>query len=194
MPLVLGLGNPGARYARTRHNTGARVVERVVAKVHAEPLPEASEYRAWHARIEEQDLDLMVSRTYMNDTGAALAAWHSRQALVPEDLLVVVDDVYLPIGRLRFRGTGSTGGHQGLASVENALQSRNWARLRVGVGAAESSERLGEHVLEEFEPEELKPMERAIERAADAVVCWTTEGLARAMNRFNAEEEEVSES
>src|SRR5262249_60310889 len=111
-----------------------------------------------------------------------------------EEVWVVVDGVYLPLGRLRIRGSGSSGGHNGLASVETALETREWARLRVGVGAAESSEQLAEHVLEEFEEDELEPVERAIDRAADAVMTWTMEGLTQAMNRFNRKEEEVSES
>lgn len=194
MPLVVGLGNPGARYARTRHNTGALVVERVVSRTRARPLAEGPEYHAWSAELEGRSLDLIVPLTYMNATHEALAAWKARHALAPEELLVVVDDVYLPLGRLRIRGSGSSGGHNGLASVEEALGTREWARLRVGVGAAESSEQMREHVLEEFLGEELEPMEKAIDRAADAVMTWTMEGLTQAMNRFNRREEEVSES
>jgi PTH1 family peptidyl-tRNA hydrolase len=170
------------------------VVEQVVARFHAEPQPSEPEYLAWHAVVEGRSLDLCVPLTFMNATGAALTAWRARHPLEPSDLLVVVDDVYLPLGRLRIRGAGSAGGHNGLASIESALESREWARLRVGVGAAGSSEQLVEHVLDEFGPEELKPMEQAIERAAEAVVTWTTEGLTQAMNRFNRWEEEVSES
>jgi PTH1 family peptidyl-tRNA hydrolase len=194
VPLVVGLGNPGARYAPTRHNTGVRVVERVVSRIAAQPVSEGPEYRAWHAVVEGRELDLMVPLTFMNATHEALAAWRSRKPFEVGDLLVVVDDVYLPLGRLRIRGSGSSGGHNGLESVEAALESRDWARLRVGVGAAESSEKMREHVLEEFSADELEPMQRAIDRAADAVTTWATEGLVQAMNRFNRREEEVSES
>jgi PTH1 family peptidyl-tRNA hydrolase len=104
---------------------------------------------------------------------------------MPEDLLVVSDDVYLPLGVLRLRSRGSSGGHRGLESVEGALGTREFARLRIGVGAAESSAHMREHVLEEFSADEQPVVDEAVLRAADAVECWVAEGMRRAMNRFN---------
>lgn len=190
MPLVLGLGNPGPRYAGTRHNAGAQVVERLVARQRAAELAPVPEYRAWHASDGERELDLMVPLTFMNLSGAAIEVWRSSHALAAEELLVVVDDVYLPLGKLRLRGSGSSGGHRGLESIEVVMGGREWARLRIGVGAAESSEALKEHVLETFEPDELKAMEAALERAADAVLVWAREGLTQAMNQYNKPEQE----
>jgi PTH1 family peptidyl-tRNA hydrolase len=120
----------------------------------------------------------------MNESGLALAAWRDRQGLDLADLLVVADDVYLPVGMVRVRKAGSSGGHRGLESIEQVLGSREFARLRVGVGAAPGPA-LREHVLEEFEAEEEAQVAEAVREAADAVEVWIGEGVLAAMNRFN---------
>ncbi len=193
MPLVLGLGNPGPRYAATRHNVGAMVVERMVARHGAVPLELTPEYRAWRARVEGRELELMTPLTFMNLSGSAIEAWRQRHPLGAEELLVVVDDVYLPLGRLRLRAAGSSGGHRGLESVEAAMGGQEWARLRIGVGAAGSTAELRDHVLDVFADEETPVIDEALERAAEATVCWASEGLNVAMNRYNRQEKEVSE-
>jgi PTH1 family peptidyl-tRNA hydrolase len=181
--LVLGLGNPGARYARTRHNVGWRVLERLVGRWVARPAGGHDTWRAWRAERSGRAVDLVVPLTYMNASGAALESWRERHGLEPGELLVVVDDVYLPVGSLRMRVAGSSGGHRGLESLE-AVVGREFARLRVGVGAADAAE-LREHVLDEFDEDEKTVVDEAIERAADAVECWLDEGALAAMNRFN---------
>jgi len=191
--LVFGLGNPGARYAHTRHNAGWDVVERLVARWKASPLETTREYRAWRSS-EGGEVDLMVPLTFMNLSGEAVTVYRERRGLTPAELLVVVDDVYLPLGRLRFRPSGSSGGHNGLASIEEALGTREWSRLRIGVGAAASAAELREHVLEGYADEEVPLIESALERATEAVECWCREGIMQAMNRFNRSEEEVQES
>lgn len=193
MSLVLGLGNPGARYAHTRHNAGWDVVERLVARWKASPLETTREYRAWRSLEGGREVDLMVPLTFMNLSGEAVAVYRERRGLTPAELLVVVDDVYLPLGRLRFRPSGSSGGHNGLASIEESLGTREWSRLRIGVGAAASAAELREHVLEGWEKEEVPRIENALERATEAVECWCREGIQSAMNRFNRSEEEVQE-
>jgi peptidyl-tRNA hydrolase, PTH1 family len=182
--LVLGLGNPGPRYARTRHNVGWRVVERLVGRWDARPAGGDDTWRAWRAERSGRGVDLMVPLTFMNASGDALAAWRERHELDPADLLVVVDDVYLPVGSLRLRVAGSSGGHRGLESLE-AVVGREFARLRIGVGAVEDTAALREHVLDEFDEDERAVVDEAIERAADAVECWLGEGALAAMNRFN---------
>lgn len=184
MALVLGLGNPGARYARTRHNVGWRVLERLVGRWGARPAAGHDTWRAWRAERAGRPVDLVAPLTYMNASGDALAAWRERHGLDPAELLVVVDDVYLPVGTLRLRAAGSSGGHRGLESLE-AVAGREFARLRVGVGAAAEAAGLREHVLDEFDEDERAVVDEAIERAADAVECWLDEGALAAMNRFN---------
>ena len=181
---MLGLGNPGRRYARTRHNVGWRVVESLAGRWRAAPGEATEAYRSWRAEARGREVDLLVPLTFMNRSGAALEAWRERHGLEKDGLLVLVDDVYLPVGALRLRGLGSSGGHQGLESIEGTLGTREYARLRIGVGASESA-RLEEHVLEELPRDEEETLAEALARAADAVECWIGEGLLVAMNRFN---------
>ena len=184
MRLVVGLGNPGERYARTRHNVAWEVLDELAAR-HA-PAPGAAEpaYGTRRISIAEQPVELLQPLTFMNLSGEALLGWRERNG-AEQELLVVSDDVYQPLGLLRLRASGSSGGHRGLDSIEAAVGSRDYARLRIGVGAAEDSAELREHVLEQFAPEELPALEAVVRRAADAVECWVTEGALGAMNRFN---------
>jgi PTH1 family peptidyl-tRNA hydrolase len=190
--VVLGLGNPGNRYARTRHNAGFRVVEELRRRWPARPLPGDAPYRAWAAEIREQPVFLVTPMTYMNLSGDALRAWQEQHPDAGE-LLVVADDVYLPVGYLRLRGSGSSGGHRGLESIETALGGTAYARLRIGVGATEAAE-LRDHVLDEPAAAEAEAYEASIGAAADAIECWLGDGLSAAMNRFNKRvRKEVSE-
>jgi PTH1 family peptidyl-tRNA hydrolase len=183
--LVVGLGNPGERYARTRHNVAWRVLDELAARGDARPLADGSTYRVRRVRSGGDEVVLLQPLTFMNLSGEAIEEWRDRHGLDAGELLVVSDDVYLPLGMLRLRVDGTSGGHRGLESIEAVLGHRDYARLRVGVGAAESSEGLREHVLEEFAPEEAPALEATIRRAADAVECWLAEGALAAMNRFN---------
>lgn len=185
MRLVVGLGNPGERYARTRHNVAWRVLDELAARGDVRPGEDGGTYRERRLRSGGDEVVLMQPLTFMNLSGEAIREWQDRHGLDAGGLLVVTDDVWLPLGTLRLRAGGSSGGHRGLESIEAAMGHRDYARLRVGVGAADSSEALREHVLEEFAPEEQPVLEEAVRRAADAVECWLAEGLPAAMNRFN---------
>ena len=185
MRVVFGLGNPGARYERTRHNVGFRVLDRLVARWGASRGETTPEYWSWRAERDAREVHLVAPRTFMNRSGSALEAWRGSHGLDAADLLVVADDVYLPIGFVRLRPAGSSGGHLGLESIEAALPGREFTRLRVGVGAVEDSEQLPEHVLEEFGERDMEAALRAVETAADAVEVWALEGPVAAMNRFN---------
>jgi PTH1 family peptidyl-tRNA hydrolase len=183
--VVFGLGNPGPRYHATRHNVGFRVVDVLVRRSGAVPAPATPEYRAWRGVLAGRGVDLVQPSTFMNRSGEALAAWRERHGLESESLLVVADDVYLPFGVLRLRARGSSGGHRGLESIESALGTGDYPRLRVGVGAAEDAAALREHVLETLDDDEAAQALEAEARAADAVECWIERGLLDAMNRFN---------
>jgi PTH1 family peptidyl-tRNA hydrolase len=185
VPVVLGLGNPGARYARTRHNVAWWVLDLLAARWDAAAGEAVDEYRSRVAVAGGRDVHLVQPLTFMNLSGAALAAFRERHPGAAEDLLVVADDVYLPVGTLRLRARGSSGGHRGLESVEGAVGHPGYARLRIGVGAAGDAAALREHVLEEFDTQEMEAAEQAVRAAADAVECWLAEGLLAAMNRFN---------
>ena len=196
MRLVIGLGNPGERYASTRHNVAWRVLEELSQRWKlATDVSVAGLYQALRGRVAGEPVELMRPQTYMNASGEALERWvHQHEDHAPEHLLVVSDDVYLPVGALRLRARGSSGGHRGLESIEASLGHRDFARLRVGVGAADRSAELKEHVLESFGAEEEPVVKEIVQRAADAVELWVREGIDRAMNRFNRRtRKEVSE-
>ncbi|HEX5070309.1 MAG TPA: aminoacyl-tRNA hydrolase, partial [Vicinamibacterales bacterium] len=123
--------------------------------------------------------------TFMNLSGQAVAALCRYYKVALADVLIVCDDVNLPLGRLRLRATGSEGGHNGLRSVAIEFGSTDYARLRIGVGRGDSRRDLADHVLARFEPDELPGIEAAVARAADAVETWVSDGLAKAMNTFN---------
>ena len=195
MSLVVGLGNPGERYARTRHNVGWRVLDELVRRWNARPFETGLLYQVWRAERGTGTVDLMKPQTFMNLSGEAVSAWMVRHGLEASAMLVIADDVYLPLGYVRLRAAGSTGGHRGLESIGTALSRSDFARLRVGVGAVGSGAELREHVLEEFDEAEDKQAQEAIAMAADAADVWWSEGIGAAMNRFNRRvRKEVSES
>jgi peptidyl-tRNA hydrolase, PTH1 family len=182
--LVVGLGNPGERYTRTRHNVAWWVLDALAARHAATEGPSDPTYRVRQCRIAGHELALLQPLTFMNRSGEALAAWRARQGK-EDGLLVLSDDVYLPLGAMRLRTEGSSGGHRGLESIETAFGGREYARLRIGVGAAESAAALKQHVLEEFAPEEMPALEDVVRRSADCTEVWVAEGALGAMNRFN---------
>jgi PTH1 family peptidyl-tRNA hydrolase len=195
VPLLVGLGNPGDRYVRTRHNIGWRVLDLLAERLKARPYETTRYSEVWRAVRGAGAIDLMKPLTFMNLSGEAIADWSQRHPLGEDGMLVITDDVYLPLGMLRLRARGSSGGHKGLDSIAATLGHEDFARLRIGVGAAEDGSELREHVLETFDTEEERHAQEAIAIAADAADCWIREGIGPAMNRFNRRvRKEVSES
>jgi PTH1 family peptidyl-tRNA hydrolase len=182
--LILGLGNPGARYGDTRHNVGFRVVDELARR-------RGVRLRAGECNSavgEAGDLLLAQPQTYMNRSGYAARCLVERRQIEPFRVLVVFDEVQLPLGRLRLRPSGSPGGHRGMESVIENLRSSEVPRLRLGVGPADDSvsgEELVDFVLEPFSQHEREAVEELIGRAADACECWLAEGAPAAMNKFN---------
>lgn len=191
---IVGLGNPGPRYAGTRHNVGLDVLLGLVDRWGAEPLARAPQFEAYRARLDDREIHLIAPLSYMNRSGAALAAFESRQGERPDPdrTLILCDDVYLPLGSLRLRARGTTGGHNGLASIEEYIGTPDYARLRIGVGGV-SPEELTEHVLSTFDESEIESIKDVLERAELAVDVWAREGIDSAMNRFNRSSKEVQE-
>jgi PTH1 family peptidyl-tRNA hydrolase len=183
--LVAGLGNPGGQYRGTRHNVGFEVLDRLADRhgLRFETAPgEALEARWRHGG---DTVVLAKPLTFMNLSGQAVVGLIRYYRVVVSDLLVVCDDVNLPLGRLRVRAGGSEGGHNGLRSIAQALGTTEYARLRVGVGRGDDRRDLADHVLARFAPEEQAGIERAIVRSAEAVERWITHGLADVMNTYN---------
>ena len=185
MRLVVGLGNPGGRYAGTRHNVGWQVLDVLARRWDARELAASAVSAVRRAEVAGGSVVLMRPLTFMNNAGDAVDAWQRGPEGPAEDVLVVGDDVYLPLGALRLRARGSSGGHRGLESIERAMGHRDFSRLRIGVGAAESSAELREHVLDRFTAEQQALIDETALRAADAVECWVAEGILAAMDRFN---------
>jgi peptidyl-tRNA hydrolase, PTH1 family len=188
--LVAGLGNPGREYTGTRHNVGFEVMD-LLARRHHLQWPVRLDGPSVEARWRRPDADVLVVKplTYMNLSGRAVGELMRFYKIDLPDMLVVTDDVNLPLGRLRARASGSEGGHNGLRSIAESLGTVDYARLRVGVGRGDERRDLADHVLARFEPDEQAGIEDAIARAADAVEVWISDGLARVMNTFNRAED-----
>jgi PTH1 family peptidyl-tRNA hydrolase len=185
MRLVVGLGNPGERYRRTRHNLGFLVVDALAARAGAPRGLEQGLSWVTTARLAGQDTVLAKPLTFMNRSGPAVEQLLSVQGMTPQDLVVVVDDVALELGVLRVRERGSHGSHNGLRSIIEVLGTDEFARVRVGIRKGEPPEDLAEYVLSDFPQDDVLVVQEMVGQAADAVECLLAEGPAAAMNRFN---------
>lgn len=189
MKLIVGLGNPGRRYAGTRHNVGFDIVDALAERSGAvwESAPRGIE--ALVARDRDRSLVLAKPLTFMNASGPAVLGLLQFFKIALADLLVIVDDVHLELGRLRTRAAGSAGGHNGLKSLIAAVGGDAFARLRVGVGRGDARRDLVDHVLARFEPDEREAVVEVVGRAADAAELFAAEGVGQVMNRFNRKED-----
>lgn len=184
--MVVGLGNPGAGYADTRHNAGFILADALADRWQL-AFRRASRARVASGTVAGQPLFLIKPHTYMNESGAALLPLLDQPDWDPaRDLLILVDDAALPLGTYRMRAQGSSGGHNGLESIEAALGSRTYARLRIGIGPVPPDLiDLADWVLVPFTGEEAGTLGELLPELADAVECWVSEGIEGAMNRFN---------
>ncbi len=184
--LVAGLGNPGKKYELTRHNLGFMTLDLLGKRYDASFRSGKGEYRQSSARIDSQIILLIKPTTYMNLSGYAVADAARFRGFEPHEILVVCDDVNLPIGKIRIRGQGSDGGHNGLKSIVEQLGSRDFPRVRLGIGLPENPERpLESYVLEKFSADELKIVEEMLASAADAVETVIRDGVEVAQHKFN---------
>jgi peptidyl-tRNA hydrolase, PTH1 family len=183
--LVVGLGNPGDEYRGSRHNLGAEVVE-LLAKRHGGRLRKRKE----RALVDEVTIDgkrvaLAVPLTYVNDSGHAVGALVRRFGVTPEEIVVVHDELDLPVAELKVKSGGGLAGHNGLRSIVEHLHTQDFQRVRLGVGKPVSKERGADHVLNRFGKRERAEVDVTVEQAADAVEVIVREGVDAAMNRFN---------
>jgi PTH1 family peptidyl-tRNA hydrolase len=189
MKLIVGLGNPGRAYAGTRHNVGFDIIDLLGERHRVEWASAPRGIEALIARARAADTTLVKPLTFMNASGPATVALLQFFKIELPDLLVVVDDTNLELGRLRARAAGSAGGHNGLKSVIGALGTMEFARLRVGVGRGDARRDLADHVLAKFERDEREIVAESVGRAADAAELFATEGIHPVMNRFNRKED-----
>lgn len=191
MKLVAGLGNvPESRYGETRHNVGFQVLDRLASRhgLTFEPAPVRALQSKW--RHPDGPVWLVKPLTLMNLSGEAVGGACRYYRVAVSDVLIVCDDVNLPLGRLRARASGSEGGHNGLRSIAEHLGTIDYPRLRIGVGRGDARRDLADHVLARFDPDERPGVDDVVGRAADAVEMWIAEGLDRVMNMFNREDTE----
>jgi PTH1 family peptidyl-tRNA hydrolase len=199
MKLIVGLGNPERSYVGTRHNVGFEVIDQLaerlgwtgpgdfdrMAKSKFEGL--AMDGVLSLASGGTEKLVLLKPATYMNRSGRAVQAAAAFYQLSPADVMIVLDDLALPCGRLRLRGIGSSGGHNGLRDIERALGTIDYPRLRIGIDPAPPQVAGRDYVLGKFSPEQRKLLDPALARACGAIVTWADKGIEAAMNQFNAE-------
>ena len=184
--LIVGLGNPGAAYAQTRHNAGFLLVEKLAANWKSGWTNE-KKFQARVARAERGGNKVLLAepQTFMNLSGESVGALAQFYQVPLEKILVVVDDADLPLGEIRLRPAGGSGGHHGLESVAQHLGAKNYARLRIGIGRKDEARQITGHVLGVFSAAENVLLEKVLERAANQMAYWLDAGLQKAMNQFN---------
>ena len=185
MKVVVGLGNPGGRYQRTRHNVGFDVVDSLAASPHAGRFQSRFHAQVVEVMENSEKLLLVKPETFMNLSGRSVREVMDFFQAAATDLLVVCDDMSLPLGKLRIRAKGTHGGHNGLRDIQNHLGGVEYARLRIGVDAPRDD--AIDHVLGRFRPAERAVIDDAVALAAQAVVFWAREGVEAAMNKYNAD-------
>ena len=183
--LIIGLGNPGADYEKTRHNVGFEVADAVAEKARATLEHDKGDVLLGWGRIRRFPLGVAKPLTYMNRSGSAVRTLLGRHSLQPEEILVVVDDINLPVGKLRLRPGGSPGGHNGLQDITDRLGRDDFPRLRFGIGSDFERGRQADYVLSRFSDEERPVVDEAILQARDAAITFVTDGIVTAMNRYN---------
>jgi len=194
--VIVGLGNPGDRYTRTRHNVGARVIERASTQWSI-PLKTAGPARLGTGRIGPADkpveVALAIPLTWMNQSGTAVVELLARLGGTPQDLTVIHDDLDMEPGRLRLKRSGGAGGHNGVSSIMTELTSDQFSRLKIGIGRPAPGTDSADYVLELFTKDDAAVIETSIEQAVQALECALVEGMDAAMNRFHIRESEASE-
>ena len=189
MFLIVGLGNPGTQYAKTRHNAGWFVIDELVRRHSIELAKKNADTKVGLGMVGDEKIALVKPQTFMNLSGRAVASLKNFHKVENSRILVISDDLNLALGKLRLRGDGSDGGHNGLKNIAQMLGTRDYPRLRFGVGEPPSVERAqagtAGFVLRPFDASEWQTVEETTQRAADCVETFVREGLMPAMNRFN---------
>jgi PTH1 family peptidyl-tRNA hydrolase len=192
MFLIVGLGNPGGEYAKTRHNAGFLLVQKLAERWKANWTLE-KKFNARMARTEHDDSRVLLCepQTFMNSSGETVGPLVGFYRVPLKQLLVVVDDADLPLGEIRLRPSGSSGGHHGLESIEQHLNTREFARLRIGIGRKDGAREITDYVLGRFSAAEADLVEKILTAGADQIEMWLQDGIQKAMSQFNGVVEEL---
>jgi PTH1 family peptidyl-tRNA hydrolase len=183
--LIVGLGNPGKTYERTRHNVGFLVIDRIAAQNRIAIDKRFCDAAVGEGVLEGEKVVLAKPQTYMNRSGAAVADLARKYGIGTEDLVVINDDLDLPFGRIRIRPSGSAAGHRGLLSIMEKLGDAPFQRVRVGIGRPPEGQEAVEYVLESFDASEAERLDEVVQRAAESVNCLVRDGIDRAMASYN---------
>lgn len=182
--LIAGLGNIGTEYAFTRHNIGFEVADALVTK-HAGSFSTDRYASVAHIKVKSKQLVVIKPTTYMNLSGNALRYWMQKEGIDIQNVLVIVDELALPYGTLRLKGSGSDGGHNGLKNIQEVLGTQNYSRLRFGIGSQFAKGKQVDYVLGKWDAEEQKTLKERIELAVNATETFCLAGINIAMNQFN---------
>lgn len=183
MWIIVGLGNPGRRYSKTRHNIGFMVADDIADRYRVE-LKTRDLYKIGRGSIEDKEVILLEPLTYMNRSGLAVRDVLKRFSVPPENLIVIHDDIDMETGVLKIKKKGSSGGHRGIESIIESIGTKEFIRVKIGIGRGEGIP-VEDYVLSRFRKDEIPAIKDAINRASNAVVTVLTAGVDRAMNRFN---------
>jgi PTH1 family peptidyl-tRNA hydrolase len=185
MKVILGLGNPGSQYVATRHNVGWMVLDAIAEQLRTSFAPGRGEYHEAIGRWRGSQVHLIKPTTYMNNSGTAARTVLGKYNVAPADMLVVVDELQFPVGRVQLKPSGSSGGHNGLESLIYHLRTETFPRLRCGIGNDFERGRMADYVLSPFAPEEQEELARMVQSGRDLALSWVAMGTARAMSLFN---------
>jgi len=192
--IIVGLGNPGAEYAKTRHNVGFMLVDALAERLGEDTWRERYDALVLETRIGAEKVLLVKPITYMNESGRAVGPLMSWYKLEPEDLIVAHDDMDIPVGTVRIRKKGSAGGHNGIKSILAHLGDEHFARVRIGIGRPLPGWTVIHHVLAPFPAEDVPKVREALDYLIPAVECMVTEDVDMAMNRFNPRKKKKEET
>lgn len=191
MQLIVGLGNPEPRYKNTRHNVGFRVIDELLKRARTTKLENLCQSLVAQTKVRGSEVIFAKPLTYMNHSGRAVSEMVRQFDIALQSLCVVYDDLHLDIGVLRIRRSGSDGGHKGIKSIQNLLNTQAFPLLRIGIGKPDT-EHWTDYVLSEFSQSEIQEIDYMIQRAADAIETLISDGIQKAMNQFNGRIEQSS--
>ncbi len=185
--LIVGLGNPGAQYEKTRHNLGFMLIDKLAREFQTSIKREECRALIGRTEIDSQLVELVKPQTFMNLSGEAVSCLLKKESRSRENMIVIVDDLALPLGKTRLRANGSAGGHNGLKSINNCLRTQEYIRLRIGIQPAHLISNTKNFVLEKFSKTDLAEVENVLEYSVKAVIAVLNDGVEKAMAKFNGE-------
>ena len=186
MKLIVGLGNPGPEYAKTRHNAGFMAIERLANRHQITGVKSKFHAGVLEGFIFSKKVMLMQPTTYMNRSGLSVGEAASFYKFAPQDILVLVDDLALDVGQMRLRASGGAGGHNGLKDIQRVLATPDYPRLRIGIGPKTRAPQV-DFVLGKFTDEQLADLDPVLDRCCDCIERWLTDGIEKAMTRYNGD-------